>query len=89
MPLTFNALQLMVRFSAFFAGFAPWREIPGRPIESRKDAKLTKVSVRFTRGLTPALASGISEKGPVSISPDASAFGSRNFKTRFGRHACF
>ena len=44
-----NALQLMVQFSAFLAGFAPWREIPGRPIESRKGAKLAKVSIRFTR----------------------------------------
>ena len=44
-----NAPQLMVQSSAFFAGFAPWREIPGRPIESRKSAKFAKVSVRFTR----------------------------------------
>ena len=35
--------DITVQFSAFFAGFAPWREIPGRPIESRKGAKLAKV----------------------------------------------
>ena len=33
---------------SFFAIFAPWREILGRPIESRKGTKLAKVSVRFT-----------------------------------------
>ena len=51
-----NALQLMVHFSAFFAGFAPWREIPGRRIESRKGAKFAKVSLRFTRARALRLA---------------------------------
>ena len=48
----------MVQFSAFFADFAPWREIPGRPIESRKGAKLAKLASGSLedRGLTPALA---------------------------------
>ena len=38
-------IYLLVLSCLFFAGFAPWREIPGRPIESRKGAKLAKVSV--------------------------------------------
>ena len=37
-----STLQLMVQFSVFFAGFAPWREIPGRPMESRKGAKAVR-----------------------------------------------